>query len=215
MVSVSVLVVLGEFAVETHGMPMKCRALYDPLFFLLKRTTYIHFRNQAGKPFVPPFFLDSSWAVFASCCIQVGTREAKHVISSLQPGNSENGFLPRVRVKTWGDAQMHWHGVNDDPDGEDILPYIKEPDRPAKLPHVDWATPKIVKDVQFLANKCCTKEEQEWKRRRTDAEEPLENEEISSSSESSDDEPLVHLQNQPHSAARVRVRRTFARVFCL
>eukprot|EP00808_Paulinella_micropora_P029659 g9854.t1 len=224
-----------------------------------------------------------------------------------QAGNSENGFLPRVRVKTWGDAQMHWHGVNDDPDGEDILPYIKEPDRPAKLPHVDWATPKRVKDVQFLANKYCTKEEQEWfkevlrfpeltrtvwkaqirvldklpedlwgvpadrqaaedaaamltevmhsvilrgwehgcfrkmkrsegeqqhrsgrgrggrgrarggarsrKRRRTDAEEPLKNEEISSSSESSDDEPLVPLQNQPHSAARVRVRRTFARVF--
>eukprot|EP00808_Paulinella_micropora_P024990 g49005.t1 len=184
--------------------------------------------------------------------------------SSTPSGNSENGFLPRVRVKTWGDAQIHWHGVNDDPDGEDILPYIKEPvlDRPAKLPHVDWATPKIVKDVQFLANKYCTKEEQEWfkevmhpvilrgwehgcfrkmkrsegeqqhrsgrgrggrgrahggarsrKRRRTDAEEPLENEEISSSSESSDDEPLVPLQNQPHSAARVRVRRTFARVF--
>eukprot|EP00808_Paulinella_micropora_P001377 g14438.t1 len=336
MMSVSVLVVLGDFAVETHGMPMKCRT------------------RQANRLCLP-FFLDSSWAVFASCCIQVGTREAKHVISSLQPdhesqskwkgssgcggglgdifpssvwwcvvpkveiprlpssfqavfggsvastklpsleiapptkasveeapaahesgsfdavfpskqpqavshvtvsdrqsfpavfkpsqppsttkkpsstpsesifgflaqgvdglqrqrplawqyqaGNSENGFLPRVRVKTWGDAQMHWHGVNDDPDGEDILPYIKEPDRPAKLPHVDWATPKRVKDVQFLANK---------KRRRTDAEEPLKNEEISSSSESSDDEPLVPLQNQPHSAARVRVRRTFARVF--
>eukprot|EP00808_Paulinella_micropora_P029857 g9062.t1 len=156
---------------------------------------------------------------------------------------------------------MHWHGVNDDPDGEDILPYIKEPDRPAKLPHVNWATPKIVKDVQYLANKYRTKEEQEWmhpailrgwehgcfrkmkslegeqqhrsgrgrggrgrarggarsrKKRRTDAEEPFENEEVSSSSQSSDDnESLVPLQNQPHSAARVRVRRTLAMVFAL
>eukprot|EP00808_Paulinella_micropora_P030922 g53012.t1 len=133
-----------------------------------------------------------------------GLQRQRPLAWQYQAGNSENGFLPRVRVKTWGDAQMHWHGVNDDPDGEDILPYTKEPDRPAKLPHVDWATPKIVKDVQFLANK---------KRRRSDAEEPLENEEISSSSESSDDEPLVPLQNQPHSAARVRVRRTFASVF--
>eukprot|EP00808_Paulinella_micropora_P024991 g49006.t1 len=66
MVSVSVLVVLGDFAVETHGMPMKCRT------------------RQANRLCLP-FFLDSSWAVFASCCIQVGTREAKHVISSLQP----------------------------------------------------------------------------------------------------------------------------------
>eukprot|EP00808_Paulinella_micropora_P000632 g20547.t1 len=70
MVSVSVLVVLGDFAVETHGMPMKCRT------------------RQANRLCLP-FFLDSSWVVFASCCIQVGTREAKHVISSLQPGALE------------------------------------------------------------------------------------------------------------------------------
>eukprot|EP00808_Paulinella_micropora_P013998 g34025.t1 len=43
-----------------------------------------HGTRQANRLCLP-FFLDSSWAVFASCCIQVGTREAKHVISSLQP----------------------------------------------------------------------------------------------------------------------------------
>eukprot|EP00808_Paulinella_micropora_P016969 g62203.t1 len=66
MVSVSVFVVLGEFALKTHGIAMKCRT------------------SQATR-FCLAVFLYSSWAVFASCRIQVVTREAKHVISSLQP----------------------------------------------------------------------------------------------------------------------------------
>lgn len=42
-------------------------------------------------------------------------------------GNDDSGGLPRCRVKTWGDAQKHWHGIHDDPDGADILAYIKPP----------------------------------------------------------------------------------------
>eukprot|EP00808_Paulinella_micropora_P024392 g5091.t1 len=51
--------------------------------------------------------------------------------------------LPAVRVKTMGDGQKHWHGEEDNPEGNPLVPYIGPPDaaKPAKLPKDLWALP--------------------------------------------------------------------------
>eukprot|EP00808_Paulinella_micropora_P007380 g62567.t1 len=249
-----------------------------------------HGTRQANRLCLP-FFLDSSWAVFASCCIQVGTREAKHVISSLQPdhesqskwkGSSDCGgglggifpssvwwcVVPKAEIPMLPSSFQAVFGgsvastklpsleiapptkasVEEAPAAHESgsfdavfpskqpqavshvtvsdrqsFPAVFKPSQPpstTKKPsstpsgnapsHPAWMGARLLSENEKVGRRAAA---QVRKRRRTDAEEPLENEEISSSSESSDDEPLVPLQNQPHSAARVRVRRTFARVF--
>ena len=124
------------------------------------------------------------WDAYFADCINPSLKYWNRPLAwKYMAGNDESRGLPRVRVKTWGDAQKHWHGVDDSADGADILPYIKEPgnlllyilqsysfmhvcvavaDRPKKLPNLKWVTPKIAKDVEFLAGKYCSKEEQAW-----------------------------------------------------
>eukprot|EP00808_Paulinella_micropora_P002418 g69885.t1 len=66
-------------------------------------------------------------------------------------------------LKTMGDGQKHWHGEEDNREGNPLVPYIGPPDaaKPAKLPKVPWVTDKIKKDTRYLANEYCSAEEKE------------------------------------------------------
>eukprot|EP00808_Paulinella_micropora_P019934 g58880.t1 len=69
--------------------------------------------------------------------------------------------------KKWGDAQEHWHGINDvpisNPTGGPIHAFVRRPARsfPRKLPPIEWATPRLRKEVMQVAEMLCGDVEKE------------------------------------------------------
>jgi len=83
---------------------------------------------------------------------------------NVQVGDAGSGYLPKVWYKVWGHAEQDWRGEREQVEGAPLRVYNGPPRlrRPAKLPPVEWVTPDIVTNVQELAAKYCSKEEQEW-----------------------------------------------------
>eukprot|EP00808_Paulinella_micropora_P014865 g7478.t1 len=75
--------------------------------------------------------------------------------------------LPVAVCKKWGDAQEHWHGINDvpisNPTGGPIHAFVRRPARsfPRKLPPIEWATPRLRKEVMQVAEMLCGDVEKE------------------------------------------------------
>jgi len=70
----------------------------------------------------------------------------------------------KLMYKTFGDANKDWSGEEGIENGVPLQPHLGQfpSSEPALLEDDTWVTPEILKDVEFLASKYCSPEEQTW-----------------------------------------------------